>query len=511
VLILQESIRDGTMNASRSIGNPIREDGYVLVSAMALTLVLVAIGAAFMQWASDEAQQSQESVGGMQAYYAAQAGVIEKGLTWLRTQQAGVLPQSEISWTEVCPVVVDNKTIGRYENVRIAPVFGGFEESTSFFTRRQYSISAIGRVPLPWTNDGRTETKEMVRKAVLYVSVRSFADYMYLTEHEVTPNGELVRFWTGDTLWGRVHSNDTIRIMGRPVFWDIVSTGAPDFERGAGYNPDFRGPDPYFNAPEVEIPVIASTIRDNAMPNGRFFEHEGFEYRLLFRGSYAILFDWEEGAPFDSLTAHQVPIQGTGNTCIFVNGPLSLAGLVSGAWTVGCSHDIYLIDDVKYPCWNPSLDPAVPLDCGDFLGIVSETRVVIANTWANGRDNSSQGQDIVITAAIVGLGETTGSFTFDQQNDVGDAYIGPSPDDRGQIHLNGSVTQRYRGYVHRRNNISTGYLKDYKYDKRFLTHRPPCFMDAVDQSGRALFDIVQWGQAVENPNDVRANKRVLYN
>jgi hypothetical protein len=127
-----------------------RQGGYVIVSAMALTLIMIALGAAFMQWASDEAQQSQESLAGMQAYYAAQAGVIEKGLTWLRTQQAGLLPQSETSWTQSYPVVVDGETIGTYGDVKIAPVFGGLEGSTSFFTRRQYGISAIGKAYIPW-------------------------------------------------------------------------------------------------------------------------------------------------------------------------------------------------------------------------------------------------------------------------------------------------------------------------------------------------------------------------
>jgi hypothetical protein len=488
-----------------------RQGGYVMISAMALTLILIAMGAAFMQWASDEAQQSQESLGGMQAYYCAQAGVIEKGLTWLRTQQAGLLPQSETSWTESYPVVVDNKTIGRYENVRIAPIFGGLEGSTSFFSRRQYGISAIGKAYVPWWDEsGQPIQAEVVRKAVLYVSVRSFADYMYLTDHEVTPLGEMVRFFSGDTLWGRTHSNDTITIMTSPVFYSVVSTGADRFGRGTGYNPQFLGPDPYFNAPKVEIPLVASTVREGAHRQARFFERDGYEFRILFRGSIAKLFEWEEGAPFDSLTAQQTNITGGDQTCIFIAGPLSVAGVVSGSWTIGCSKDIYLIDNIRYTCLNLNTF-MIPPDCNDYLGLVSETRVIIANTWENGRENQAQGQDIIINAAIVALGDTTGSFTFDQQNDIWDAYIGPNPDERGQIHLNGSVTQRFRGYVHRSNQGGTGYLKDYKYDDRFLTQRPPCFMDAVDQSGRALFDIVQWGQAVEKPEDIRANRRVLYN
>ncbi|MBU0691807.1 hypothetical protein KKH18_08325, partial [bacterium] len=66
-------------------------------------------------------------------------------------------------------------------------------------------------------------------------------------------------------------------------------------------------------------------------------------------------------------------------------------------------------------------------------------------------------------------------------------------------------------YVHRSNQGGTGYLKVYAYDDRFVLHRPPCFFDAVDQSGRALFDVVQWGQAVEEQQAIRNDIRVRYN
>ena len=79
----------------------------------------------------------------------------------------------------------------------------------------------------------------------------------------------------------------------------------------------------------------------------------------------------------------------------------------------------------------------------------------------------------------------------------------PHRDDRGTIYLFGSLTQMRRGYVHRTNNGSTGYLKQYRYDKRFLQTRPPGFFDAKDEYGRALFDIVQWGRGVPDDVDIR--------
>lgn len=488
-----------------------RQGGYVMISAMALTLVLLGVGIAFMQWASDESIQSQHNLAGMQAYYLAQTGVIEEGLHWLRTQQAGLLPQQATRRNDG-EVIVDRKLIGKYKDVIIAPVFGGLESGDIFFSKRKFRISATGRVVLPWNEDGRNEEKEVLRKAILYVSVRSFADYMYLTDHEVTPLGEVVRFFNGDTLWWRVHSNDTIRMMQRPVFYGQVTTCASRFDLQAGASPQFLGPDPAFNVPRVNIPTVAATVREGAAAQSNIYNLAGQEYRLSMRGSSGILYYWEEGAPFDSLTAHHVtvPLNGT-HTCIFVERPLSMHGVITGDWTIGCSEDIYLIDNITYTCLNWGDDFSIEPTCTDYCGIVSEKKVIIANTWANGRENQAQGSSIIICAAIVALGEDGGSFTFDQQNDVWDTYIGPNPDERGRIHLRGSVTQRFRGYVHRSNQGGTGYLKDYAYDDRFVLHRPPCFFDAVDQSGRALFDVVQWGQAVEEQQDIRNDIRVRYN
>lgn len=486
-----------------------RQGGYVMISAMALTLVLIGIGAAFMQWASDESVQSQHNYAGIEAYYLAQTGVIESGLHWLRMQQAGLLPVSEMRLNGG-EVVVDHESIGTYDQVKVAPVLASQESSNIFYSKRKFRISAVGTVKLPWYEDGEKTEIEVKRKAVLYVSVRSFSDYMYLTDHEVTPMGEVVRFWGGDTLWGRVHSNDSIQVMGRPIFYDLVTTGGVIVE-GIGANPGWFGGDPVEHVPKIDIPSVATTVREGAEASGHIYNEPGQEYRLSLRGSSAVLFYWDEGAPFDSVSAHRINITNGGFTCIFVQGPLSMQGRVGLEWTIGCSEDIYLIDDVFYDCLDMAHDFTISSTCPDFCGIVSEKRVIIANTWANGRDNHSQGRDIVISAAVVALGDSTGSFTFDQQNDTWDTYIGPSPDDRGEIHLRGSVTQRFRGYVHRSNNGSTGYLKDYDYDDRFITHRPPCFFDAVDQSGRVKFDVVQWGQAVEDPNDVREKIFVRYN
>lgn len=246
------------------------------------------------------------------------------------------------------------------------------------------------------------------------------------------------------------------------------------------------------------------------------------EWRGEINGSTATFYFYPEGTEFDTLVPPETSysVDCADRPCVFIDGKLDLKGVIDAVGseiTIGCSQDIRLIDDVMLAGTNQSngqLPPEAEGLNGSMMGIVSEQWILIANTWENGRENrtgtTADHADIVITAAFVALG---GSFQLEQMNDVGDNYIGPSPDERGNIVLTGSNTQRHRGYVHRQNNGGTGYSKVYHYDYRFKYRRPPCFLGATDDLGRALFNIVQWGQASEDQGDVNNTPplRVRYN
>jgi hypothetical protein len=486
-----------------------RQSGYVLITAMVIMSVLLATGLAFMRWSTEEAFQARQLSGGMQAYYLAQMGVVEKGFAKLRNT-----PASQLPWGFV-PVVAypgyQVPGLGAIEEVsfqRINQQGGGgiFGISTT------YKIWAVGMVKVPSGHENLSE-REIRRKAVLYVELRSFADYMYLTGEEMTSFGDRIKFMSGDTLCGRVHSNSQIAIMGSPVFYSVVSSTASDFWRGIGYAPIFNGPPPVFEAQQIEIPAEAQKLREGG---GTVFISPGTgrSVRAVFNFGNVNLYTWDTGTPFDSTNSRVVPI-GT-ETCIFVDAPLEIKGIVQGGVTIGSRYDIRLIDNIRYSDSNPANGITDSLS-SNYLGIVSEGNIKVANTRENGREHSNgmgipqpdQNQtSIVITAAVIALGE---SFTFENQNDPDSGYNFGSLDDRGTIYLYGSITQKRRGYVHRSTNVSTGYLKQYRYDKRFLRKRPPCLFDAVDQYGRGLFNVLQWGQAKETQADVNAGRVIRYN
>jgi len=327
--------------------------------------------------------------------------------------------------------------------------------------------------------------------AALVIALVSLAygiNYMYLSDCEITRFGDRIKFWHGDTLYAQVHSNSQIAIEQDPVFYGQVSTTACNFWLTGGANPYFLGPPPQFRAPRVEIPHTAEGLRDCAAAQGMFFSTPNKTYRVSLRGSEARIFRYWTGLPFDSSDATSVTLGR--NRCIFFNGPVEISGYMIGEASIGCSGTMLLLDNVLYNDAD-SLDGVTPATSNNYLMLVAEGDIKVANTFGNGRNDSNNrgnGQtnrdssSIVIAAALVALGE---SFTFEQQNDADSGYVFQYPpgnnhvDDRGQILLFGSLAQMRRGYVHRATppnsptGSSTGYLKQYRWDPRFTLWTPP--------------------------------------
>ena len=209
------------------------------------------------------------------------------------------------------------------------------------------------------------------------------------------------------------------------------------------------------------------------------------------------------GSPAGDSLILSIPAPAWG--CIFIDGQAEIEGVVAGKFTIGTSGDMWLVDNIRYLNANQrngrfGLTPDEMRNFPHMLGLVSEKNIYIKNTSANGRENGwnygsqpnlIQRHSIIIDAGLVALGE---SFTFQHQNDDFEAYQGPEPDERGIIHLTGAVTQWRRGYVHRSNHQNTGYGKDYLYDFRFDDRPPPFYLEAVDENGNGLFDIISWGE-----------------
>ena len=317
--------------------------------------------------------------------------------------------------------------------------------------------------------------------AALVVSLVTLAyaiNFEYLSDCEITDFGDRIKFAHGDTLWGDVHSNSQIAIMGDPQFYGRVFICGSTMP---ACSTCFHG-EVILNADSVRFPVIATELRLCAARQWSFYDEPGKAYRMYLRGDSALICRWPQGKPFDSTDSWTIAV--SRGHCVFFDGSLELLGHMTGEISIGCSKNIFLLDNVLYDDADP-LTGVVPSNSGNYLMLVAEHDIKIANTPANGRWNSGgrglnqPNQDstaIVITAALNALGQ---SFTFDQQNDADSGWVymdppgTPHSDDRGNIYLYGSVAQKRRGYVHRGTGGSTGYLKHYHWDFRFSHWTPP--------------------------------------
>jgi hypothetical protein len=456
-----------------------KEQGNVPILAAMMLIFLIGAGLAYMKWSADEGVENRYERAAIQATYLAQTGISERGFAYLRSLEPGNLPVGRVDLSD--GGIPD---VGQYLQTYVMrdPEHSG---GSVWNMSNYYNIYSTGVVRF---QNSRGEDISVRRTRNLKVRIRSLNAYMYLTDLETTIFGEVIKFWSPDTLFGRVHSNDQIAIREHPVFYGLVSTCAEDFWHGPGYDPEFVNIDPVFNAIPVLVPSEATKVRACAGAAGLSFDGENtYVHKIVFEGQNGVrIYKFEIGTPeTDSLIFSSGPLF---DQAIFVFGPAELEGRVYGSVTVGASEDIRLIDNIWYD--DSYGNGVIDSNTTNMLGIVSEGNIIVADTWENGRFNKQAGRDIFINAAMIALGE---SFTFEDQNDDWELYQGPMPDERGSIRLWGSVAQKRRGYVHRSNHSGTGYGKEYHFDERFLRNQPPCYPDATDLQGHALFDVIAWG------------------
>lgn len=506
------------------IQNSKGEKGYIAIVTLAILFLLVGTGLAYLKWSADESVEFKRQYAATQAYYIAQSAVSQIILPDLM-KIVGV-PPTAIHWdgnTEMIDFDISVGMEGAYvadavlstQNSSQSGYGGAFNGITQF-----YNVQV--KATVNYSPFNRLDGKEIITVDstifFMYHSSSSWAQYLYFTDNELTKFGEPIKFFNGDTLWWDVYSNDQIAIMQSPVFYGKVYTVAEDFWQGSGYNPQFLGGDPIFKADTIPFYDTLEDLRNAASAQGLFFSYPGMQYRCTFLGNQGFKISaWPLGLPFMDTVVYSSGPPSDG--AVFVDGRLEVTGVlvdlagghedkgVAGRMSVGSSEDMWLIDNIRYVDSDRNTG-AIDSSTAHMLGLQSEGYVLIKNNYENGRDNGGNlypndvwRSSIIINAGVVALGE---SFSFEDQNDIIEVqnvypgieewYIseGTSPDERGQIHLWGQVSQYRRGYVHRSNHGGTGYLKDYHYDYRFYFDPPPYYPRIDGQVGETT-SIEGWG------------------
>jgi hypothetical protein len=301
--------------------------------------------------------------------------------------------------------------------------------------------------------------------------------YQWLTDEEGAPWGvqrSFPQFYHGDTLDGNVHSNGQFAIFGDPVFYAVVSTCEDDFWRGTGYNPQFLGPPPRFDAPYVSLGLGTGLLRTASMNQGHYFADTTRQTKLVLDHDVVRVYRWPLGTPFDSTDRVDYSLEAGDNYFYFVC-PITISGVVEGRLVVGTARRAGIADNILYGDAD-SLTGRTPASSSNYFALASAGEIKILNTVANGRENSgglglsqtnSDSTSVVLCGAYYAYGER---FTFENQNDPDSGYVCTcQPDERGTIYLYGGIVQRRAGYIHRSTRQSTGYLHAYRFDPRLMS------------------------------------------
>jgi cytoskeletal protein CcmA (bactofilin family) len=295
---------------------------------------------------------------------------------------------------------------------------------------------------------------------------QSFTLFAWMTNSE---NG--VTWISGDTVWGRVHSNSTLNMSGTPTFTGKVTTTNgfnPPWGTGSN-NAVFKQGYETGVAP-ITFPSDLSGIANAATAGGRAYTGN-IQVRLNAGSSadndgYALVYSGT--TLLDSITLSN----GTFNGVLGSTGRVTVSGTLDGKLSIFSTNEIYIDNSIHYENRSPSSN--------DVLGLIAENNIIVA-------DNSNNAASVTIDGSIF---SRSGSFTAEDYNS------GPL---RGYINLLGSIVQNKRGAVgtFSGTTIKTGYLKAYRYDNRLADpmFRPPFYPGFFVAS----YAVASWWESVHIP------------
>jgi hypothetical protein len=448
------------------------EKGSILVMAVVLSFVTILLGVTFLTFAVTLHNNVSYEIADKQCLYDVHAGLMW-GLadkTMGRDSHGVMRPYYENNWIGYSFSAVGGEDID----------IGQLSE-----------ISVYGR--------GRSEYEglNISRKMSLNFSWETYADYLYISNKERDPvRGDIIRFWTPDTLDGKVHSNDTIHIQesaDRPRFMKRVTSTRNYYDPPGNHARFDQGKGP--RAP-IFFPDQATELRNVAGWTTGTSGHDSLTQLVLSDG---FIFYRQCGRIIvngvvkihctpDFMGDQYVTIPPSGVIFIYgkcwvtasrgrkdmMDGPYPESSMTDGILvsngfegqlTIGSSDTMIIPDNIVYKHARSNYSVPTTMDsCRDILGLVSENYIMVGRLV---RDT------VYINAALAAV---RGSIS------VEDIYWYDPPlwdNEKQSLFIWGSLAQYNRGIVHTSepSGHTRGFVeKDYHYDVRLQNNPPPHFM-----------------------------------
>ncbi len=311
----------------------------------------------------------------------------------------------------------------------------------------------IRKITSTGTFNGKTET------VTVTLQPSKFSKFAYYSLSE----GGTIWWTTSDTVWGPFHTQDYLRVNGRPTFWGKATTKRNIVKYNSSAKPNFYGG--FEKGVDLPLPLDGLTPMETAADAGGYkFTSKDTVYLTFAVDSLKIKYAWN-GATTTVLASSFAP-----NGVIFAkNSVLRLKGTVKGQYSVVASGTsgkgkIFLDDDIVY-----NSDPRVDPTSEDMLGIIAKNQILVTENAAN---NSS----INIHGSIYSESSGFGAENYSTRPVSGD------------INLLGGIIQNTRQAVgtFSGSTITAGFSKRYRYDDRLMFSSPPSY------PGTGSFEIVSW-------------------
>lgn len=282
---------------------------------------------------------------------------------------------------------------------------------------------------------------------------QTFSIFAYMTLVE----GNI--WWiSGDTVWGKLHTNDKIQVNGSPVFMEKVTTvGGFTPAPGQGTNNALFKDGFETGVAPVDFPTNLGDLKNAAQVGGYYATGEVWvkldAKTAVTSDGMAYVYNAASMQPADLVDSIEVN-NPSFNGVLYSTNKVHLQGTLDGKLTAVCGSDMYLDDNVILER-NPKVGPS-----DDLLGLVSEKDVYVT-------ENAANNSDIEIHATVF---TRSGSFTAENYK---------TRPVSGIIKLVGGLVQSTRGPVgtFSGGKIKSGFLKRYYYDVRLADplFRPPSF------------------------------------
>jgi len=443
--------------------------GFALPFAMLITLLVMITGLSLLEVSRMEAIIAERDVRDVKALAAAEFGLNRakamarsQNLPWgLMTYNGASLQFTQSSdpiyeGHYVCELFTDEPA--GYEDD--APTYTVVIEDRADWSLRagSYRIHAFGRAG------------ERVQHITEDTQCLTYAAFGWLTDRE-----DGIYFATGDTVDGWVYTNDHLNIYGSPTFTGKVNSAGSyiNYYHGGppADNPDFQQ-GVTLNSPRLDMASLIHSghvtgVRDRALQADGIWlgPNSGRPYIVTFNANGTVTVDKKLWDGSWSRIIDEKDLSAT-NGAIYVEETVGVRGTVDGQVTLATpeNKDIYVLDDLVYA--SPS-NPASAFQPGfnfddpafdDKLGLIAGRDIIMYKSW------DSSWSDMYVMASLLAV---TGSMRNYYYTSYGFKTL----------HILGGVAQDTRGPVGRADN--RGFLKDYKYDQRFLEEPPPHFPIAM--------------------------------